>query len=193
LYKKQAVDLDHLDETKTYQQQLLASKAQSIANYELAQLGARIDQIKSQQARLKQAKMALMIGEWKARQKIIESPADGIIFDTYFQQGEYVPDAKPIASLLPIDGVRIEFFVSARDLARLELNQTVYFTCEGCAKTNEALIEYISPEAEYTPPLVYTRENSDKIVFRIKANIKRPQSFKPGQPVTITGFADAKS
>jgi len=192
LYKKQAVDLDHVDEAKTLQQQLLASKAQGVANYELSKLGARIDQIKAQEAREESAKLSLMIGQWKARQKIIEAPTDGVIFDTYFQQGEYVSAEKPLASLLPNNRIRIEFFVPARELASLALNQAVYFNCEGCAETNEASIQYISPEAEYIPPLVYSRENSDKIVFRIKADIKNPQLFKPGQPVIITGFAHAK-
>lgn len=192
LYAKQAVDLDHLDESKSAQQQLQASKAQMIANLELAKLGARIEQIKAQEAKLEQAKLALRIGKWKSQQKVLTAPADGVIFDTYFQEGEFVVAERPIGVLLPMENVRIEFFVPASKLPRLTLNQTVYFTCDGCQQTQEASINYISPEAEYIPPLVYTRENSDKIVFRVKAKIKNPQLFKPGQPVLITGFTDAK-
>lgn len=192
LYAKQAVDLDHLDQSKSEQHQLQALKAQSVANFELAKLGARIDEIKTQEARLEQAELALRVGEWKEQQKALEAPIDGIIFDTYFQLGEFIPAGRPIAALLPLDNVRIEFFVPASELPHLALNQNVYFTCDGCEQRNEAMINYISPEAEYIPPLVYTRENSDKIVFRIKAKIKNPQLFKPGQPVMITGFENAK-
>lgn len=192
LYQKQAVDLDHVDEARSYVKQLEATKAQAVANLDLGMMGARVDQIKAQHARLSQAHLALSLGMWKLSQKTVSAPTDGLIFDTYYQEGEFVPAGHPIASLLPRENIRIEFFVPARTLPKLQLNQTVEFTCEGCASVNKAVINYISPEAEYIPPLVYSRENSDKVVFRIKAKIVDPLQFKPGQPVEIMRFEDAK-
>ncbi len=55
-------------------------------------------------------------------------------------------------------------------------------------KKNQATIRYISPKAEYIPPLVYSRENNDKLVFRVKASIEHPSQFKPGQPVCVYGI-----
>ncbi len=192
LYQKQAVDLDHVDEARSYVKQLEATKAQAVANLDLGMMGARVDQIKAQHARLSQARLALALGRWKLSQKTVNAPTEGLIFDTYYQEGEFVPAGHPIASLLPCENIRIEFFVPARVLPKLRLNQAVEFTCEGCASVNKAVINYISPEAEYIPPLVYSRENSDKIVFRIKAKIVDPLPFKPGQPVDIMRFEDAK-
>ncbi len=191
LYQKQATDLDHVDETRSYVKQLEASKAQAIANLDLSMLGARVDQVNAQDARLLQAKEVLAAAVWRLSQKTLSAPADGLIFDTYYQEGELVAAGRPIASLLPRENIRVEFFVPARILPTLRLNQVVHFTCEGCQTLNKAIINYISPEAEYIPPLVYSRDNSDKIVFRVKARILEPLQFKPGQPVEITRFEDA--
>jgi HlyD family secretion protein len=192
LYKKQAVDLDRLDEVLSSQSALRASKEQLQDNLALAKLGAREDQIKAQSIKMKGAKFAFRVGKWKLEQKNIHAPTDGVIFDTYYQQGEFVSAEHPIAALLPNDQIRIEFFVPARVLSTLQLNQKIFFTCDGCAEKNEATISYISPEAEYVPPLVYSRDNRENLVFRIKAHIEKPLSFKPGQPVIIVGFEHVK-
>ncbi len=185
LYKKQAVELDRVDEVLTTQHGLQASKAQFQANLDLAKLGARDDQIKTQMAKLQEVKFALSVGQWKLSQKKLYAAADGVMFDTYYQEGEFTTAGKPIAALLPFTSIRVEFFVPANALPTIELNQKIQFTCEGCSKTNEAIINYISPEAEYVPPLVYTRANTENLVFRVKAQITHPTSFKPGQPVSV--------
>lgn len=190
LYQKQAVDLDHLNEIQSDVKRLEAAKNEAISHLEFAQLGARPDAIKAQASRVDEALYASQLEAWKLSQKTLTAPADGFIFDTYYQEGEFVPAGRPVAALLPLGQVRIEFFVPARLLPKLKINQTVLFRCEGRESLNKALIQYISPEAEYIPPLVYSRENSDKIVFRIKAKILEPALFKPGQPVDIVRIED---
>ncbi len=108
------------------------------------------------------------------------APAEGLIFDTYFIKGEFVPSQQAIASLLTPDNIRIEFFVPAIALHYLHVGEKITFTCEGCSDDNQATIRYISPKAEYIPPLVYSNENADKLVFRVKASIHHPEQFKPG-------------
>ncbi len=192
LYQKQAVDLDHLDEVRSDVKRLEAAKAEALANLAFAQLGARPDAIKAQSARIEEANYAWEIGAWKLNQKTLTAPADGFIFDTYYQEGEFVPAGRPIAALLPLNQIRIEFFVPAKILPQMKMNQSIFFNCEGCSVLNKAKIVYISSEAEYIPPLVYSRENSDKIVFRIKAKIENPVLFKPGQPVNIVRIEDVQ-
>ena len=190
LYKKQAVELDRLDEMLANKNALQASKAQFQANLDLAKLGARDDQIKTQIAKLQEVKFGLNLGQWKLSQKKLYASADGVMFDTYYQEGEFVAAAKPIAALLPLTSIRVEFFVPAKALPSIQLTQSIQFTCNGCSKTNEAIITYISPEAEYVPPLVYTRANTANLVFRVKAQITHPILFKPGQPVSVVLSTD---
>lgn len=193
LYKKQAIDLDHLDEARTSVKQLEATKDQAVENLTLAKMGAREEQIRTQEIRVGEAKIAKQVGQWKLEQKTIQAPAEGYIFDTYFVPGEFVAAGRPIATILPLDDIHIEFFVPARELPHLTLNQKVFFECEGCQqKFNTAILDFISPEAEYLPPLIYSRENMDKIVFRIRGKVEQPKLFKPGQPILVVGFDHAR-
>ncbi|MFZ4077208.1 MAG: HlyD family secretion protein [Legionellaceae bacterium] len=185
LYKAKATDRDHLDEALYNKEVLEGAHNEVLANLALANLGARKDQIFAQSAKLRGLSSRVDLAAWQLEQKNIYAPVDAIVFDTYFSKGEFVGAEKPVVSLLDPNNIRIEFFVPARDLPSLTLKQTLYFTCEGCAESNKAVVSFISPEAEYMPPLIYSRDNQDKIVFRVKAIPKKPTLFKPGQPVIV--------
>lgn len=185
LIAKRATDQDTVDAAITNLQQELDSKDLYLANLALALLGSRDDQIKAQQAQVDSLVAKLNEARWELAQKTLIAPATGVIFDTYFRQGEYVAAQQPVLSLLTPENIRIEFFVPLDYLSKLHVGQKITFDCEGCAPDNAAVINYVSPDAEYLPPLVYSRENNSKLVFRIKAQMKQPTLFKPGQPVTV--------
>jgi HlyD family secretion protein len=48
------------------------------------------------------------------------------------------------------------------------------------------VISYVSPDAEYTPPVIYSREMRAKLVFLIEAKPRQPAGLRPGQPVDVT-------
>lgn len=185
LVKKNALDQDTLDGSIEKYNELTYLKKQVEENLKLAKDGSRPDQIKAQKAVVFSLLAKVNHSKWALSQKSIYAPADGIIFDTYFLQGELVPAGRPVASLLEPNNIRVEFFVPASQLDSIHLNQTITIECDGCTKKNQARISYISPEVEYMPPLVYSRDNNDKLVFRIKATLDHLSQLKPGQPVTV--------
>lgn len=185
LYLKQAADKDTLDAAIANLQEKKQLQEQYESNLALAKLGGREDQIKAQKSQINALLAKLDQAKWELAQKTITAPASGVLFDTYFQQGEIVPAAQPVVSLLTPQSIRVEFFVPLDWMGNVHLGDEITFDCEGCAPQNSAIISYISPDAEFVPPLVYTRENNSKLIFRVKAQIKNPFSFKPGQPVTV--------
>ncbi|SPX61899.1 hemolysin D [Legionella feeleii] len=185
LYAKQAIDKDSVDEAVALYKEQKQLKAQYESNLQLAKLGSRDEQIKAQQAQVISLTAKLAEAKWQLEQKTVYAPNDGFIFDTYYREGEFVGSEQSVLSLLPPENVRIEFFVPVQTLTRLRRGQEITFLCDGCIKKSEATINYISPEAQFIPPLVYSRDNSDKLVFRIKAKLKHPSEFKPGQPVSV--------
>ena len=191
LFVKHVLDKDSLDASLERYQELFYVKAQFQANLDLAKLGSRTSQIRAQKAKIAFLFSKQKEAEWVIAQKSFYAPADGVIFDTYFRLGEFVDANRPVAALLTPENIRIEFFVPADVLPRLSVGQNIAFDCDGCSKNSAAKIQYISPEAEYLPPLVYSRQNMDKLVFRIKASILAPELFKPGQPVVVTVSAHA--
>ena len=185
LYSKHYMDKDTLDGAVEHLHEVQALMAEYKANLDLALLGAREDQIIAESSYIHALVERLKASRWNAEQKNIYAPDDGLIFDTYYRQGEFVSAERPVASLLTHENTRIEFFVPLQDLSGIHVGKKIIFTYENTNKTNEAQITYISPEAEYMPPLVYSRDNSDKIVFRIKAQVSKNDRLIPGEPVIV--------
>lgn len=186
LYKKKAIDKDSLDAAISVLTEQKNAKQELEENLKLALLGHRDEQILAQQALISAMKAKLAQAKWELDQKSRQAPADGIIFDTYYRQGEFVGAQQPVLSLLTPDNVHVEFFVPVEDLQKLRLGQKLSFKCFTCDDSETAIIDYISPEAQYVPPLVYSTENRDKIVFRIRAKLPDFNEYKPGEPVLVT-------
>ena len=187
LYEKKAGNLDESDAAVQRFRELQALKKQREYEIELSMLGARTGKVFAQAAKLKSVQARKELFEWQVEQKSRYAPDGGTIADTYFVEGEWVPAGNPVAALQMSKHVWVVFFVPAAFLPKIHTNQIVNLTCAGCPPS-KAVIAYIAPEAEYMPPLVYSRDNDDKLVFRIHAKPIKPGLFKPGQPVTVSGF-----
>jgi HlyD family secretion protein len=109
-----------------------------------------------------------------------------LVNDTLYREGEWVGAGAPVASLLPPGNVKIRFYVPEPQLASLRVGAPVSVRCDGCASAVAAKISFIAPQAEYTPPVIYSRENRAKLVFLVEA---RPEStdatLNPGLPVEV--------
>lgn len=188
LYLKKFIAKDSLDATEAALKEQQKIKVQYESNLQLAFLGRRKERIAAQQAEVMSINAKLADAKWQLAQKQVYAPTNGIIFDTYYQQGEFVGSQQSVLSLLAPANIRIEFFIPVRSLNHIKIGQKVTFKCDECLKTSYATISYISPEAQYIPPLVYGVENSDKLVFRVKAQIADFNQYKPGQPVMVYGI-----
>lgn len=128
------------------------------------------------------------IAEFKLSQKSLKAPFTGLVHDTFYTQGELVTSGTPIMSLLHPDEVRIVFFIPEVLLGKYYLKDIVEITCDGCKENIKARIDYISDKAEFTPPVIYSNETRDKLVFRVEAKplVEKPYLvLHPWQPVQI--------
>jgi HlyD family secretion protein len=187
LYERKAGTLDKSDAARHRFEEINALKKQKEYELEFAKLGARKDKIFAQTAKVKRVIARKDFIEWQLKQKSRYAPDAGVIADTYYVEGEWVPAGKPVAALQMPAYIWVDFFVPIKLLPKLHSGQIVSLSCAGCVPS-KAKIAYISPEAEYVPPLVYSRDNHDKLVFRVRAKPAKPSLFKPGQPVTVSGF-----
>jgi HlyD family secretion protein len=113
------------------------------------------------------------------------SPTDARVEDVFFQAGEWAGANQPVVSLLPDDRVRLRFFAPERQVARYRIGQLVRFACDGCAAGLTARINYVSPRPEFTPPVIYSLESRDRLVFLVEAEPKDPRGLTPGLPVDV--------
>jgi len=92
----------------------------------------------------------------------------------------------PVVQLLPPANVKVRFFVPQAIVARIAVGQTVSVSCDGCAAPMAAVVRFISPRAEYTPPVIYSREERARLVFMVEARpAEHPESLRVGQPVDV--------
>lgn len=186
LFDRHVLDKDTLDAAVEKANELAGLKAQLMANMDLALLGARPDVIIAQSAATESMLDRIKQFKWKVEQKHLSAPTAGVIFDTYYRPGEYVAGTSPVMSIVAPENTHVEFFVPLQALANLHLGKIIHFSDEDESERKRAKVVYISPEAEYMPPLVYSRDNSEKIVFRIKADVVSPARLIPGEPVVVS-------
>lgn len=161
-------------------QQSELDNARSKLNSNIAQLAQANAAIASSEAQLAQSK-------WTKDQKVITAPVDAIVFDTYYRLGEYTTANQAILSLLAPADIKAIFYVSQPDLGALKLGDIVYVKCDGCNDVYQAKISFISPTAEYTPPLIYSEQTNYKLIFRVEAAFKPADAVQmhPGQPISV--------
>ncbi|HEX6138009.1 MAG TPA: HlyD family efflux transporter periplasmic adaptor subunit [Casimicrobiaceae bacterium] len=153
----------------------------------IAHLPARSDEIAAATAEVKAASGALAQAQWRLDQKTQAAPAAGLVADTLYRPGEWVPAGAPVVSLLPPDNVKLRFYVPETMLARVRIGDPVVVRCDGCSGDIAARVRFIAPQAEYTPPVIYSRENRAKLVYLVEAWPDVPDpALHPGLPVEVT-------
>lgn len=142
---------------------------------------SKSQQIQSAIAQLKQT-------EWSLHQKTIYAPLDSEVSDIYFRLGENVAANQPVMSLLAPRYIHVLFYVPESLLSQIRIEQTISFTCDNCKDETHAIIHYISPQAEYTPPIIYSKDTRYKLVYLIRADMPDDvaKQFHPGQPVDVS-------
>lgn len=114
------------------------------------------------------------------------APSPGRVEDVFYQPGEWVSANQPIVSLIPDDKVKVRFFVPEREIARYKPGRKVSFACDGCAAGLTAVIRFVSARPEFTPPVIFSRDSRDKLVFMVEAYPEKPAGLNPGLPVDVT-------
>jgi HlyD family secretion protein len=188
LHAAGAVSDGDLDRIRLTHEANRTQVAQAEAQLATARLGARADTVVAAEADVAAARAAVDRAAWSLAQKAPVAPAAALVYDTLFREGEFVTAGSPVVSLLPPAALKVRFFVPEADYATLKAGDTVRLRITGRAAPVEARISYLSPQPEYTPPVLYNRENRAKLVFMIEAQPVDPataQDFHPGQPVDV--------
>ena len=113
------------------------------------------------------------------------APVAGTIQQIYFREGEMVPEKRPVLSIMPPGNMKIIFFVPETELPKLAIGDEVKVTCDNCSADLSAKIYFIATTAEYTPPVIYSLEERNKLVYLIQARPSRPDALRVGQPIDV--------
>ncbi|CAG2154536.1 putative efflux pump membrane fusion protein [compost metagenome] len=176
-----------LDETRATADADAARVRELQRDIDVARLPGRKDQLTAQQAQVEAARAALAQAEWKLSRKSVNATAAGLVYDVPYRPGEWVPAGSPVVRMLPPANVKVRFYVPEAAVGALKNGQSVQIRCDGCAAPVAARITYVSNEAEFTPPVIYSNETRRKLVFLIEARPTPEDApkLRPGQPVEV--------
>jgi HlyD family secretion protein len=152
-----------------------------------AKLGGRTDAVAAIEADVNAAASAKARADWNVAQKSQAAPRAGLVYDTLYREGEFAAAGLPVVALLPPENLKVRFFVGEKDFATLKAGDTMRVSIDG-GTTVDARVSYLSPQPEYTPPILYNRDNRSKLVFMIEAVFTDParaRDLHPGQPVDV--------
>lgn len=145
------------------------------------------DQLNDIESKLKSNSVDTANKKWQKSRKQNSAVDSGIVFDTYYTQGEFVQPGAPVLSLITKNHIKAVFFVPESQLEFLRLNGKVLIKTDQNPHFATGHIAYISNIAEYTPPIIYSREERQHLVFRVETRIDTPdlEKIHLGQPVTL--------
>jgi HlyD family secretion protein len=177
-------DLDRASATRDQDRQRVA---QLEADLNTARLGSRSDQIAAAEGEVRAREAVLVKAEWELSQKRRVAPQAGLVFDTVYREGEWVAAGRPVVALLPPQNIKVRAFVPETRVGSVHAGDRVSVRVDGVPEPISGTVSFISPQAEYTPPVIYSREHRGKLMFMIEAVFDPgvAATLHPGQPVDV--------
>lgn len=186
LVKRGATSQANVDAARTALATAQAKVAQQKASLDVARLPARPEEIAAAENAVKEARASLDQARWRLDRRTLRAPAAGDINDIIRRPGEMAGPSAPVLSFLPTGAVKLKVYVGEAALSSIRVGDSLSVRCDGCGGGLRARISYISPDPEFTPPVIYSLENRQKLVYLVEARpMPASRALKPGQIVDV--------
>jgi len=187
LSKSGALAERDLDRALAQHDQAQADVIRLEADLRTAQLGSRDAQIAAAAEDLRVQQAALESAEWSLAQKAQAAPADALVSDVLFRPGEWIAAGQPVVVLLPAERVKVRAFVTEQAFGRIQPNSAAQVHVDGVQRALPARVSFLSPRAEYTPPVIYSQQMREKFAFLVELAFAPDVAagLHPGQPVDV--------
>ena len=186
LQARGTVAQSQVDDSQTRLDVALARVAEVQANLEVARLPARPHEIAAAEAAVDRARAGRDAAAWQLDKRSLTTPATGTVFEILRREGEIAGPQAPVLSVLPEGAVVVRLYVPEPLIAGVTVGTRLAVECDGCPPDTAASVSYVSDEPEFTPPVIYSLENRQKLVYLVEA---RPEpgaeALKPGQIVSV--------
>ena len=181
-----------LDQARTALERADAQVASLRRQIEVEKMSARSDAILAAENQVEVQKANVRQAQWRLDQRQVSAPVDGLVEDVLRRAGEMASPDAAVISLLPPENRIVRFFVPEAERTRFQPGRRVALTCSACIDGLAAQVTYVSPQPEFTPPVIYSVESRQKLVYLIEA---RPAGdalkLAPGQVVDVRLLPDA--
>lgn len=185
LVNKGLTTAEQLDRAKT-EAAVTQAQVQTIEdNIEIAGLGGRIDSLIRAEAQIRSAAAQVDAQNYQLSQRTVTAQITGLVHDVYYHTSEYVPAGAAVMALRLTDQDKVRFHLSQAKLNEISIGQTITINADGIDQDLTATINYIATTAEFTPPVIYSKDSRTKLVFLIEAQLAAGHTLPPGLPVDV--------
>lgn len=187
LIKTNAVSQSVLDLSESQMKQSAEQVRALEAELELARQGQRPLQIESLTSEASALDATERDAAWLRGKAARNAPETAIVQDTLYEPGEWIAAGRPVVVLRRISDLRARFYVTPQRLASLKNGDRVEVMLPDSSSPLPATVTRISDQAEYTPPVIYSREESERLVFLVEALLQPGDAARlhPGLPITV--------
>jgi HlyD family secretion protein len=162
-----------------------AAVKQFEAQLKVAELPARDAQQWQAEANLAAARAEAEKARADLGDRTVVAPVAGTVDRLYYEAGEIAMAGAPVVALLPAGALKVKFYVGEAERSAFALGAKVTVSCDGCGEPAEALLSYFASEPQFTPPIIYSREERSRLTFLAEATLEPGLTLLPGQPVTV--------
>lgn len=185
LLKRQVASLSQWQSDQAALDAANAAVGQLQAQLRVAELPARAAQQTAAEAALKAAEAERDARKFALDERVVAAPVAGIVDDIFFRAGEVAAAGAPVMSVYDPAEMRAIFFIPEPDRASVALGDRFALACDGCAEGLTAHLVRLGASPQHTPPIIYSREERSRLVFRAEAVADQPLALLPGQPVSL--------
>lgn len=185
LFRRGTATQAQLDQARTQVEVDQAMIGQAEANLAVAKLPAREETIRAAENQLRQAEQTLEQARWRLSKRALVAPSAGRIDDVIRDPGDIASPSAPVISLLPDGAVKLKVYLPEADFAKVQVGTKLAVNCDACGDDLTADVSYVSPEPEFTPPVIYSLETRQKLVYLVEARPNADGKLQPGQIVDV--------
>lgn len=186
LFERDVASQSQLDLAKTRVDVAAAQLRQAESDLAVLKLPARANRIAAAEAAVAEAAAALDAAKWRLGERTLTASAPGEIADIYRFPGDVAGPKAPVLSILPDGGIKLRFYVPQESYSQITLGTQLDVGCDGCPENLRAEVSYLSTSPEFTPPVIYSLDARQKLVFLCEAHFSGMSPvLKPGQIVDI--------
>jgi len=184
LFDEQAITKNQFDEISAKFEIAKSQLNSAKQNLEKIQNISRPEEISQIRANYQNAKANLGLIKKQISDSYIVSPINGILVERFVELGESVNFGAAITKVSDLSNVKLVVYVNEENLGKVNLGQTAkIFTDTYKDKEYKGKVVFISPEAEFTPKNIQTKDERTKLVFAIKIEIPNSKyELKAGMP-----------
>lgn len=191
LSKRGAATATQADDAATAATVARARVTEAEANLAVARLPARPQEIAAAEAAVEGAKAARARADWHLNKRRLTAPAPGRVHDIIRTPGEIAGPSAPVLSMLPDGAVKLRLYVPETAISSIAPGTALNVQCDGCGTGLTATVTYVADAPEFTPPVIYSLENRQKLVYLIEARPNTDGGLQPGQIVDVDLPGDA--